>query len=58
MPAHTLDGYPDESDRLNWCDGDRSKPVACFLARQGYKEVYNMTDGIVGWYRNGFPIQR
>ena len=38
--------------------GSRSKPVAGFLAQQGYKEVYNMTDGIVGWYRNGFPIQR
>ena len=38
--------------------GSRSKPVAAFLARQGYKEVYNMTDGIVGWYRNGFPVQR
>ncbi len=38
--------------------GSRSKPVATFLARQGYKDVYNMTDGIVGWYRNGFPIQR
>lgn len=38
--------------------GSRSKPVANFLAQQGYKDVYNMTDGIVGWYRNGFPIQR
>jgi rhodanese-related sulfurtransferase len=38
--------------------GSRSKPVAAFLSRQGYKDVYNMTDGIVGWYRNGFPIQR
>ena len=38
--------------------GSRSKPVAEFLSRNGYKEVYNMTDGIVGWYRNGFPIQR
>ena len=38
--------------------GSRSKPVAGFLARQGYKDVYNMTDGIVGWYRNGFPVQR
>jgi rhodanese-related sulfurtransferase len=37
--------------------GSRSKPVAGFLARQGYREVYNVTDGIVGWYRNGFPIQ-
>jgi len=38
--------------------GSRSKPVADFLDKQGYKEVYHMTDGIVGWYRNGFPIQR
>lgn len=38
--------------------GSRSKPVAEFLSRSGYKEVYNMTDGIVGWYRNGFPLQR
>jgi rhodanese-related sulfurtransferase len=38
--------------------GARSKPAANFLARQGYKDVYHMTDGIVGWYRNGLPIQR
>lgn len=38
--------------------GARSKPVAGFLAQQGYKDVYHMADGIVGWYRNGFPIQR
>lgn len=38
--------------------GSRSKPVANFLSRQGHKDVYNMTDGIVGWYRNGFLIQR
>ena len=38
--------------------GSRSKPVANYLARRGNKEVYNMTDGIVGWYRSGFPISR
>lgn len=38
--------------------GSRSKSVAGFLNQQGYKDVYNMTDGIVGWYRNGFPVQR
>jgi rhodanese-related sulfurtransferase len=38
--------------------GSRSKSAANFLAQQGYKDVYNMSDGIVGWYRNGFPIQR
>ena len=38
--------------------GSRSKPVAEFLAKNGYKEVYNMSDGLVGWYRNGFQIVR
>ena len=38
--------------------GARSKPAAGFLAKQGYKEVYHMTDGLVGWYRNGLPIVR
>jgi len=36
--------------------GSRSRPVAQFLAGQGYKDVYNMTDGIVGWSRNGFQV--
>ena len=38
--------------------GSRSKPVAEYLSKNGYKDVYNMTDGIVGWYRNGFQIER
>lgn len=38
--------------------GSRSKLVADYLSQQGYRDVYNMTDGIVGWYRNGYPIQR
>jgi len=38
--------------------GSRSGVVAQALARQGYGEVYNMRDGILGWYRNGFPLQR
>lgn len=38
--------------------GSRSGVVAQVLARQGYGEVYNMRDGIVGWYRNGYALQR
>ena len=38
--------------------GSRSGLVAAFLAQKGYREVYNVTDGIVGWYRNGFPVIR
>ncbi len=38
--------------------GSRSGVVAQALSRQGYGEVYNMKDGILGWYRNGFAITR
>jgi len=36
--------------------GSRSNLVAGFLVNKGYREVYNMTDGLVGWYRNGYPL--
>lgn len=38
--------------------GSRSRSVAQFLARQGYGEVYNMTDGFFGWARGGLPTAR
>lgn len=38
--------------------GARSVSAAGFLTSKGYREVYNMTDGIVGWYRNGLPIEK
>ena len=38
--------------------GTRSNLVAGYLAEKGYREVYNMGDGIVGWFRNGYPLAR
>ena len=38
--------------------GSRSRAAAQGLSRLGYPEVYNMRDGIMGWYRSGYPIQR
>ena len=38
--------------------GSRSASAAGFLGSQGYREVYNIADGIVGWYRNGLPVVR
>lgn len=38
--------------------GSRSSLAAGILAGKGYGEVYNMPDGIVGWYRNGLPVER
>jgi rhodanese-related sulfurtransferase len=54
-----INEVPKNKTILVYCAvGSRSKPVADFLSKNGYKNVYNMTDGIVGWYRNGFPLQR
>lgn len=38
--------------------GSRSRPVAQALAKSGISEVYNMKDGIYGWYRNGLPVKQ
>ncbi|MBI1921366.1 MAG: rhodanese-like domain-containing protein [Geobacter sp.] len=54
-----LGEVPKNKPILVYCAvGSRSNLVAGFLASKGYNEVYNMTDGIVGWYRNGFSIAR
>ena len=63
IPINELEGrikeVPRNKTTLVYCAvGSRSKPVAEYLSKNGYKDVYNMTDGIVGWYRNGFPLQR
>lgn len=38
--------------------GSRSAAAGGILASRGYHDVLNMTNGIVGWYRSGFPIER
>ncbi|WP_224983777.1 rhodanese-like domain-containing protein [Geomonas agri] len=37
--------------------GARSSTAASYLASKGFRQIYNMTDGIVGWYNNGLPLQ-
>lgn len=38
--------------------GSRSRVVAQGLSRLGYPEVYNMRDGIMGWYKSGYPVRK
>jgi rhodanese-related sulfurtransferase len=38
--------------------GSRSGAAAGILAGKGYREVYNMKDGIMGWHRSGYPLVR
>ena len=54
-----IDEIPKDKAILVYCAvGSRSRSAAAFLSKHGYKQVFNMNDGIVGWYRNGFPVQR
>lgn len=38
--------------------GGRSYVTGRFLAAKGFKELYNMTGGIVAWQKAGFPVTR
>lgn len=38
--------------------GSRTKVVANWLAMQGYKNVYNVQNGIMLWLREGYPTVR
>jgi rhodanese-related sulfurtransferase len=54
-----LGEIPRDRPILVYCAvGSRSRTVARWLGRSGFRQVYNMKDGIVGWYRNGLPLAR
>jgi rhodanese-related sulfurtransferase len=38
--------------------GSRSGKAAEFLSGKGYPDVMSMSNGIVGWFKNGFPVER
>ena len=59
MVGKRLAEIPKDRPVIVYCAvGSRSRSVAQALANRGYPEVYNMRDGIYGWYRNGLPIRQ
>lgn len=38
--------------------GQRSIMCAEYLAELGYKDLYNLADGTVGWMMRGLPLER
>lgn len=36
--------------------GVRSIQTAKILQQNGFKEIYNLNQGIMDWYQNGFPV--
>ena len=50
---------PRDRPLLVYCSvGARSVSAAGLLAARGYRDIYQMSDGLVGWYKNGLPIER
>ena len=50
---------PRDRPLLVYCAvGARSDSAARLLASKGFKEIYHMSDGIVGWYKNGYPVEK
>jgi rhodanese-related sulfurtransferase len=54
-----LNEVPRNRPVLVYCAvGSRSMKAADFLARKGFREVYQLNDGIVGWYRAGLAVEK
>ncbi|GFO67322.1 rhodanese-like domain-containing protein [Geomonas limicola] len=54
-----LKELPRDRPLLVYCSvGARSSSAANLLVSRGYREVYQISDGLVGWYRNGYPIEK
>lgn len=47
---------PDKPVILICRSGNRTGPAARFLDESGYKTVYNVTNGIIPWIRDGLPL--
>jgi phage shock protein E len=60
---------PDVFERINKLDKEKKYVVYCrtrnrsgvianHMMKNGFGEVYQMTDGIVGWNRNNLPLEK
>jgi len=38
--------------------GARSGQVCAWLQQQGVEQAINLSDGIVGWHRKGYPVEK
>lgn len=53
-----LDAWKDK-DVLVYCrSGNRSTVASQILIKNGFKKLYNLRPGILGWQREGYPIKK
>jgi rhodanese-related sulfurtransferase len=51
-----LDEYKNEEIVIICHSGSRSMMAAQLLARAGFKDVRNLTGGMIMWHRSGYPV--
>ncbi len=55
--AYNRERFPTDKPLLLFCaTGGRSFMAGQLLARRGYREIYNLSGGIVDWHRQGLPV--
>ncbi|NHJ19911.1 MAG: pyridine nucleotide-disulfide oxidoreductase [Candidatus Lokiarchaeota archaeon] len=52
-----LEKYKDEEIVVICHSGSRSMMAAQILARAGFKDVRNLTGGMIMWHRKGYPVE-
>lgn len=59
VPEFTALVKPDDKVALICRTGNRTKAASQAIAKQlGYKNVYNVTNGITSWIRQGRPVEK
>lgn len=64
IPIQVLPQYLKEIEKfkdkkvLVYCrSGNRSAVASRFLEQNGFKQVYNLKEGIIGWKKAGLPVE-
>ena len=59
-PSLVLEHWPDRNmEILVYCrTHHRAMGVASFLYRHGYRNIYVLENGILGWAKNGYPLNK
>ena len=52
-----LEEYKDKEVVMICHSGSRSMMAAQLLARAGFKDVRNLTGGMMMWHRKGYPVE-
>lgn len=53
-----IESYKDKEILIYCRSGNRSTVAADILIRNGFKKVYNLRDGIIGWIGSGFETKK